>query len=154
AAGQRMSAAASRLDGREAGPAAEEQQSALDELEKIWDAVIPFHPLLARDLADQTLITQSLQPNPPPDAKPEDGEPSKKAEPGPAKPPPPPSANVGQPSLGTEGEDLARLAEIQERTLRRTRLLKLKAEAELERLEKSPAPDATPKGQDAKSAKD
>ena len=46
------------------------------------------------------------------------------------------------PSLGTESEDLAPLTEIQERTLRRTQLLKLKAEAELERLEKSPPPDA------------
>ena len=41
-------------------PAAVDQQSAIDELDKIWDAVIPFHPLLARDLADQTQIAQSL----------------------------------------------------------------------------------------------
>ena len=49
-------------------------------------------------------------------------------------------------SLGTEREDLAPLTEIQERTLRRTQLLKLKAEAELARLEKSPPPDAGRRG--------
>ena len=29
-------------------------------MEKIWEAMIPFHPLLARDLADQTQIAGSL----------------------------------------------------------------------------------------------
>ena len=57
-----MSSAARHLDPRQAGPAAADQQSAIDELEKIWDAVIPFHPLLARDLADQTTIARSLAP--------------------------------------------------------------------------------------------
>ena len=58
AAGDKMSSAARHLDDRQAGPAAADQQSAIDELEKIWDAVIPFHPLLARDLADQTKIAR------------------------------------------------------------------------------------------------
>ena len=62
AAGDKMASAARHLDDRQAGPAAADQQSAIDELEKIWDAVIPFHPLLARDLADQTLIARSLAP--------------------------------------------------------------------------------------------
>ncbi len=57
------------LDGRQAGPAAADQQAAIDELEKIWDAVIPFHPLLARDLADQTEIARSLAPPPAADSK-------------------------------------------------------------------------------------
>jgi Ca-activated chloride channel homolog len=118
--------------------------------------VIPFHPLLARDLADQTAITQSLQPDPAADAKPENGKATEKKEPdqdktAPARQQPP--ANVGHPSLGTEGEDLPRLAEIQERTLRRTRLLKLKAEAELARVQESPAPEAEQKGPDSKSGK-
>ncbi len=47
-----------------------------------------------------------------------------------------PSPGAGHASLGTESEDLAPLTETQERTLRRTQLLKLKAEAELARLEK------------------
>ena len=62
AAGEKMSSAARHLDDRQAGPAAADQQSAIDELEKIWDAVIPFHALLARDLADQTQIARSLAP--------------------------------------------------------------------------------------------
>jgi len=49
AAGEKMSSAARLLGGRQAAPAAADQQSAIDELEKIWDAVIPFHALLARD---------------------------------------------------------------------------------------------------------
>jgi Ca-activated chloride channel family protein len=154
AAGDRMSSAVRQLDDRQAGPAAGDQQSAIDELEKIWEAVIPFRPLLARDLADQTLITRSLQPGPSPDAKPENGEPSGKNETDRDKAAPAPqekSADVGHPSLGTEGEDLARLAEMQERTLRRTRLLKPKAEAELARLEVPQAPDAGQKGHDPKS---
>ena len=48
----------------------------------------------------------------------------------------------------------APLKEMQERTLRRTQLLKLKAEAELSRLEKSPSPDPGKKGDDASSGKD
>ncbi len=62
AAGDKMQSASSHLDGRQAEPATADQQAAIDELEKIWDAVIPFHPLLARDLADQTKIAQSLAP--------------------------------------------------------------------------------------------
>ena len=62
AAGDKMQSASSYLDGRQVEPATAAQQAAIDELEKIWDAVIPFHPLLARDLADQTKITQSLAP--------------------------------------------------------------------------------------------
>ena len=54
AAGDKMLSATSQLNGRQADQAAADQQSAIDELEKIWDAVIPFHALLARDLADQT----------------------------------------------------------------------------------------------------
>ena len=49
------------LDGRQAAPAAGDQQAAIDELDKIWDAVIPFHGLLARDLADQTRIADTLK---------------------------------------------------------------------------------------------
>ena len=59
-----MASAARHLDDRQLEPAAADQRAAIDELEKIWDAVIPFHPLLARDLADQTKIAQSLTPAP------------------------------------------------------------------------------------------
>src|SRR5262249_51180939 len=61
-AGEQMQAASRHLDDRQAESAVSAQQSAIDALEKIWDAVIPFHPLLARDLADQTLIARNLAP--------------------------------------------------------------------------------------------
>ena len=130
-AGDKMLSAARHLDSREAGPAATDQQSAIDELEKIWDAVIPFHTLLARDLADETLIARSLAPADPKaatdgptaekDSRREDGKPASKGT----------LQGPNRPSLGTEKDDLAPLTEIQERTRRRTQLLKLKAEAEL-----------------------
>jgi Ca-activated chloride channel family protein len=116
-AGDKMTSAARHLDGREATPAAADQQSAIDELEKIWEAVIPFHPLLARDLADQTLVARSLEPASTAGSK-----------------------DSPEASLGTEQEDLTPLAETQERTQRRTHLLKLKAEAEQTRLQQQPQP--------------
>ena len=147
AAGEKMASAARHLDGRQSGPAATDQQSAIDELEKIWDAVIPFRALLARDLADQTMIAQSLAPAPPTDLKSESG---KKADDEKASQ----SAGTGPASLGSESEDLAPLAELQERTQRRTQLLKLKAEAELARMENSPPPEAAEKKPEPSSGKD
>jgi Ca-activated chloride channel homolog len=157
AAGDKMTSAASHLSGRQAGPAAIDQQAAIDELEKIWDAVIPFQPLLARDLADQTKVAGSLAPAP--------VTPSKSAKDDPARDQNSPeddtklaakgpSSSAGQAALGSEREDLAPLTEIQERTLRRTQLLKLKAEAELERLEKSPPPAAAQEDDHPAAAKD
>jgi hypothetical protein len=139
-----MVSASNHLDGRRVAPAAVDQQSAIDELEKIWEAVIPFHALLARELADQTKITQSLTPSPA-DAKTETHEaalskdatteakkPSSKGK----------AANSAAPSIGSQREDLEPLTEIQQQTLRRTQLLKPKAEAELERQEKNEASGA------------
>jgi Ca-activated chloride channel family protein len=196
AAGNQMQSAARRLGERQAEPAATDQQSAIDELEKIWDAVIPFHALLARDLSDQTQITQALAPASAADAQPATDEPSDRNSPqhdkaapaqkAPSTAPAPPSLNgvarseegeppgeppahsarsasggpaadhppgIAQGHLGTKDEDLAPIAEGQERTQRRTRLLKLKAEAELERLEKSGPPGAEKNGQGAGSTK-
>jgi Ca-activated chloride channel family protein len=121
AAGEKMSSAARLLDDRQAGPAAEDQRAALDKLEQIWEAVIPFHALLAHDVTDQTLIARSLEP--------------------------------ASASAATESDDLARLAEMQERTRERTQLLKLKAEAGRAQLEKMPMPGAGQKGHDSSSVK-
>jgi Ca-activated chloride channel family protein len=161
AAGQKMSAAAHRLDERQAVAAASEEQSAIDELEKIWDAVIPFHPLLARDLADQTTIARSLAPPSAgeasagpgksagkTDSQRADAKPApRKAAPSAGNAPPASAANSGAGTLGSESESLAPLVELEQRTSRRTQLLKLKAEAELERLEKLPPEAAARKGQ-------
>jgi Ca-activated chloride channel family protein len=165
AAGEKMSSAANHLDGRQARPAAAEEQSAIDELEKIWDAVIPFHALIARDLANETKIVQSLAPNASAESKSEADKPESKAgnekstaENGPhrdesQRAPKSPSTAAGPATLGTEAEDMAPITELQERTLRRTQLLKLKAQAELDRLEKAPPPGAEPKRQVASSPK-
>ena len=155
-AGDKMSSAARQLGNRQAEPATADQQSAIDELEKIWDAVIPFHPLLARDLADQTRITRSLAPESSADPKAGTDEPAGDSNPhgGNTKSASKaPSAAAAHPALSTEKEDLAPLTEIQQRTLRRTQLLKLKAEAELTRLEKSP-PQGAGQGAESSSGKD
>ncbi len=144
-----MASASRHLDGRQAAPAVADQQAAIDELEKIWDAVIPFHPLLARDLADQTKIARALTPATGADSKTGTGAPTsgKNAHDEEAKTSPKvPVAGAGPATLATESEDLAPLAEMQERTLRRTQLLKLKAEADLTRLEKAPPPAEEEKG--------
>ncbi len=155
AAGEKMSSAARHLDGRQAAAAAADQQSAIDELEKIWDGVIPFHALLARDLADQTQIARSLAP---PASLPKSGtdETSDLKEPHRDETkaaPKGPSTGVGRAEIASESEDMAPLTEIQQRTLRRTHLLKLKAEAELARLEKTPPPAGEQKGREPPSGK-
>jgi len=156
-AGDKMSSAARHLDDRQAGPAAADQQSAIDELEKIWDALISFHALLARDLADQTKIARSLAPASAADSKSGTDEPSGENDPHRDQTKPVskgPAPGTGHPALGTEREDLAPLTEMQERTRRRTQLLKLKAEGELARPDPPHPPDAGPKGHDSSSGKD
>lgn len=123
AAGEKMSSASRQLESRRAEPAAADQRLAVQELDKIWEAVIPFHPLLARDLADQTTVAQTLAPASATDEK-------------------APAPTAGPRAVGTASEELAPTTRLQERTHRRTQLLKLKAEAEQERLEKAPPPAA------------
>jgi hypothetical protein len=175
-AGSKMSSAANRLGERQSEPAADEQQSAIDELEKIWEAVIAFHPLLARDLADQTLITRSLEPPGSPEPSSEtDDKASPEKESSPTETPPREDENEDR-TISTEaldsddarnkdkppgatlvdnGEHRERLAEVQERTLRRTQLLELKAKAELERLDQAPPTEAgDDQGSDDKNDED
>ena len=120
--------------------------------------MIPFHPLLARDLADQTKIAGSLAPSgSSADSSSGSDESADKNDPDldkTASSQKNASSGTAHTSLGTESDDLAPLTEIQQRTLRRTQLLKLKAEAELERMEKSPPPDAKPSGDDKSAVKD
>ncbi|MCY3024532.1 MAG: hypothetical protein NTW87_36620, partial [Planctomycetota bacterium] len=154
AAGGKMQGAAEKLSARQPTPAAEDQKGAVTELERIWEAVVPFHALLGRDLQDQTAITHTL--------KPDSGEEEQKAGEGNKEKKPddktaagtPPPGTAGQTGSGTQApaqapapvsdEDVGELAELQEKTAHRTELLKAKADAELKQVEQMPQPPAQP----------
>ena len=85
------------------------QQNAVDELEKIWDAVAPFQAVLNKALAEQTVIAKELKPS----EKESDQTESDDALP-------------------------ATTIKNQQRTLARTRMLAPKAEAELSMLKQAP----------------
>ncbi|MCE3014567.1 MAG: VWA domain-containing protein [Pirellula sp.] len=89
------------------------QQNAVDELEKIWDAVAPFQAVLGKALAEQTKIVNDLKPT-----------------------------ENGRESLDVEDEIPEKILKDQQRTLARTRLLAPKAEAELSMLKQAPTPEA------------
>jgi len=130
-AGDKMASASRQLARAEPQDAVSEQQAAVDELDRIWDAVIPFHPLLAKELSDQTTLAQTLAPAVAPT------EPS--ADPS-ADAPETDPATLPQ-TLAIDDDDFAALTESQDRTLRKARLLAPKAEAELSRMENLPAPE-------------
>jgi Ca-activated chloride channel family protein len=133
-AGKKMDAASNKLHAREPSPAATEQKNAVVELEKIWEAVIPFHPLLARDLDEQTKIVHTLRP----ETSDEDGKDEKKDDKDKKEPPKDKPFPLINPLATLTDEQLAQIVEDQENTLRRTAYLKPKAEMELERAEKTP----------------
>jgi hypothetical protein len=64
-ASESMYASAKSLGLREPKNSLDQQQLAIDALEKIWDAIVPFHPLLSKELNEQTSIAKRLQPNSP-----------------------------------------------------------------------------------------
>ena len=148
AAGEKMLSASNHLDARRREPAVADQKSALDELEKIWDAVIPFHPLLARDLANQTTIRKrSCRP-----LRPIHNQERARLPPRLTKIPmnrsrlqrvKPPAAHLPR-SVLTE-KIWSHLLKCSSELCRRTQLLKLKAEAELTRVEKEQPKDTEKK---------
>ena len=161
-----MTSSARNLGAKDRSRATTDQQTAIEELEKIWEAVIPFYPLLAKELADQTTIASALSPSLPP--KPAAGNESASTDPQPLPVTTdeaatdeattkenatkenatkenaeglgaqvPPRTNLqGQIAV----DDLTKWEEQQSRTLKRARLLGPKAESELNDLEKTPAP--------------
>ncbi|HYG74534.1 MAG TPA: VWA domain-containing protein, partial [Planctomycetota bacterium] len=146
-AGKKMESASSKLQGRMPQPASDEQKAAVTELERIWEAVVPFHPLLNRDYEDQKKITRKLNPNAPePETEKTDAVKDDKTAAAPPKADPKPPEKPAEPVVLSE-EELKELTDAQEQTLRRTALLKPKAEAELKRMEampQQPAPQAPP----------
>jgi Ca-activated chloride channel family protein len=59
-AADEMRAASSQLFKAKPADAVTHQQGAVSQLDQIWDAVIPFHPLLAKELGEQTAIAEQL----------------------------------------------------------------------------------------------
>jgi Ca-activated chloride channel family protein len=160
-AGEKMTSSARNLGAKDRSRATTDQQTAIEELEKIWEAVIPFYPLLAKELADQTTIAAALSPSLPP--KPAAGNESASTDPqslpvttdeaatdeaatkenatkenaeGLGAQVPPRTNPQGQIAV----DDLTKWEEKQSHTLKRARLLGPKAESELNDLEKTPAP--------------
>ena len=124
-ADNKMANASSQLAKADAKEAVSFQQAALDELDRIWDAVIPFQPLLAKELSDQTTIAKTLGMDFPKDAPGTDG-----TGPAAAKP------------LLFSNEEVNALSKAQEKSLRKAKLLAPKAEAELDRVESERQPQA------------
>ena len=147
------------------------QQEAVTHLDQIWDAVIPFHPLLAKVLSDQTAIAEQLAPlNTTPSPSTEEPESSASSLPEgfvPISPaadasdkttePEKPAGNAGNtensspqagsaslsPDAAFDDSQLLHLLEQQSKILRKARLLAPKAQAELSRLEANPAEAAS-----------
>ncbi len=148
-AGQKMSAASRQIGVREPDKAVVEQQAAIEELEKIWDAVVPFHPLLAAELVEQTSIAKTLMPPSVDGENPieNSADPTEKLsidDPRASKEENTDRSNTQNrvaesSSITIADDDLVKSEESQTRTLKRTRLLAPKAEAELNRLGNEPS---------------
>ena len=129
-AGTKMANAGKDLTKREATAAAENQQRAADQLDQIWDAVVPFHPLLANELAQQTQIAKQLTPPASNEVQKDLDDSSEKSE----------ESENPQPlqKLEVNDQEWSQLLKKQERVLRKARLLRPKAESELSQVESQP----------------
>ena len=129
------------LSKRDGSAAVEKQSQAAMQLERIWDAIVPFHPLLDKELAEQTNIAKQLTPdslNEQPKDKASDEEPTSTD----ADNNKPSDEPIVQPQLlPVDEKDLAELLAKQEKALRKTQLLSPKAESELQQVESQPKPD-------------
>ena len=122
-AASKMVAAEKDLAKRDATSAASQQQKAADQLDQIWDAIVPFHPLLAKELAEQTQIAKQI-------STPSGTKEGLKSE-----------EEVPPQILEVKDNEWIELLKKQERVLRKTRLMVPKAEYELEQVESQPKPD-------------
>ncbi|WP_373652352.1 VWA domain-containing protein [Schlesneria sp. DSM 10557] len=147
-AAEKMGSAARQLSGKDREKAVIDQQAALDELDRIWEGVIPFKPLLSEDIVQQKQITAALAADLPEETDSEEPPASAEsdslplvndtASTGEAQDQNPnPSNRLPQTLAGTEtsAEELSRVVARQLKTLKRTQLLVPKAEAELDELE-------------------
>ena len=141
-AGEKMSSASHRLGAKEPAKAASDQQLAIDELDRVWESVIPFLPLLAKVLADQTVIARTWNTDSETEPNSDESKYSRDAEERPLLTEESDSATPLQKNQQDASrweiadDDLVKLEEAQLRTMKRTRLLVPKAESELSQLEK------------------
>jgi Ca-activated chloride channel homolog len=162
-AGNRMSQAASLLAKADPQRASNEQSAAHVELDRIWDAVVPFHPLLTKELAKQSEIAKGLGAVTPNQESPSENHETENHE---------SEASEGKNDVelaqanteATKNEDTSSMLQeividdqewssilkTQEETLGKSRLLSPKAEAELEQMEKQP--EAAPTSEPADAA--
>lgn len=134
-AGKKMANASSQLTRSNPANAIAEQQAALEELDRIWDAIINFHALLAKELGDQTQITKSLGLATVEKTNGSDATTAIDAQNSSSLPPASPQ------QLAVEEPNWTDLQESQEKSLRKARLLAPKAEAELSRMDAEPQPE-------------
>jgi Ca-activated chloride channel homolog len=131
---QKMKESSNHLTTGDTKACAEEQQAAVDALDRIWDAVIPFRPLLAKELDDQTKIATALRPAPETDTADEPNSDKLLTD----KSTSDESQSKDEPSrldktLRSENE-MGSLASSQQKIFRKAKLLGPKAAAELEAL--------------------
>ncbi|MCY2984507.1 MAG: hypothetical protein NTY15_12860 [Planctomycetota bacterium] len=141
-ASSKMGAAEGLLSKRDGTSAAGKQKLAADQLDQIWDAVVPFQPLLSKELSEQIQIAKQLTPDLASDARKDEaatedssktnGEKSEAVE----------ESGQQPQSLVVDEKDWTALLERQELALRKTRLLGPKAESELAQFESQPKPEA------------
>lgn len=164
-----MSTASQALLKAAAADTVAHQEEAVAQLDQIWDAVIPFHPLLAKELIDQTALAEQLAPfdSTPPTSPETSKSPASLSPEGfvPISPAPDasdkttaaekPSSSAQNSSPEAESvpfspeptvddSELRHWLEQQSKTLQKARLLAPKAQAELSRLEANPAEAVSP----------
>ena len=146
AAGMHMATSSKQFGLRVAAESATSQRAAIEELDKIWDAIIPFQPLLAKELAEQTAIAGTLKPSSADSVKEEsidsiDGTSNVvPKEPAAEEKNAPPQTQT----LQIAENQLPQVTQTQQRTLHKSRMLAPRAEMELQQLEAAPAVDREP----------
>lgn len=138
---EKMDGASTALSRKDAAESVGDQEQAIEKLDQIWDAIVPFHPLLSKELAEQTAIAKGLNPESPKEEETAD-DPA-------VEPEQEPIANDqvenrSQGILTLSDEQLPKQLEAQEKTLRKSRMLAPKAEMELKQFEEQQANKPVP----------
>jgi Ca-activated chloride channel family protein len=140
-----MAAASSNLVPQKTAEAVPNQLKAVNELDRVWDAIVDFRNLLTKEIQNQSKVSEALGPaseSTPPsvastsDEKDETAEPDAPTRNDGAEPE---TAETNNELENSQKVDWKAVAEDQETALRKATLLALKAEAELSQMESQPA---------------